>query len=506
MIGSIISHYRVVRQLGKGGMGEVYEAVDEQLGRRVAIKVLLKHYAQDADVTARFFNEARSVNVIGHPGLVQVYEFGQIPSGGAYLVMEYLNGVTLSDRLKEGGMLGEIAALQVALQLSSALAAAHEKDIVHRDLKPSNVMILPDPTLPGGERVKLLDFGIAKLGSQNASADQPKTRTGLAIGTPMYMSPEQCRGAKNLDGKADVYSLGVILYQMLSGRVPFDAEGEGAVLGMHLYEEPPPLEQVAPHVTPSVSALVHRMLIKKAEERPSMKEVEDVLREMGAAVLPSITRHSTKLAVVSASKASASMPQIMGSKSSQSLPRTSGAITPTTLGASNGQVVKRQRKLLLGGVAAALTLVVLVVGLRLRANGVNDRTPPLSAPKVHWQINSTPSGALILRATDQKVIGQTPWQQEQDAASGTFSIVLHHDGFQDRPLTLDNSKDLIREEALTPLPATAETPEHPGPGGARKGLRSGSKGPGVKSPGSKPNIQNFLLPKRKNGKQTQLID
>lgn len=138
MIGSVISHYRVVRQLGKGGMGEVFEAVDEQLGRHVAIKVLLKQYAEDPEVTARFFNEARSVNVIGHPGLVQVFEFGQIPNGGAYLVMEYLNGATLSERLKDGGMMGEIAALQVALQLSSALAAAHAKEIVHRDLKPSS--------------------------------------------------------------------------------------------------------------------------------------------------------------------------------------------------------------------------------------------------------------------------------------------------------------------------------------------------------------------------------
>jgi serine/threonine-protein kinase len=207
VIGNTISHYKVVRLLGRGGMGEVYEAVDETLGRHVAIKVLLPQYAEDAEVVARFFNEARSVNLISHPGLVQVFEFGKLPNGGAFMVMEYIAGDTLRDRLKENRLLPEMEALQITLQLSSALAAAHAKDIVHRDLKPGNVMLVPDPVLPTGQRVKLLDFGIAKLGTQSAAGDQPRTRTGLAIGTPTYMSPEQCRGAKSLNGKADVYSL-----------------------------------------------------------------------------------------------------------------------------------------------------------------------------------------------------------------------------------------------------------------------------------------------------------
>jgi len=125
-------------------------------------------------------------------------------------------------------------------------------------------MILPDPTMPTRERVKLLDFGIAKLGSQSAREDQPRTKTGLSIGTPTYMSPEQCRGTKTLDGKADVYSLGVMMYEMLSGRLPFEADADGAMLGMHMYEEPPHLESVAPHISPSVIALVHRMLAKSA--------------------------------------------------------------------------------------------------------------------------------------------------------------------------------------------------------------------------------------------------
>ena len=264
VIGTTISHYQVLRVLGKGGMGEVYEAVDEKLGRHVAIKVLLPRFAEDAEIIARFFNEARAVNLIGHPGLVQVFEFGQMPTGGAFMVMEYIAGVTLRDRLKDSERLPEMEALQISLQLASALSAAHDKDIVHRDLKPGNVMILPDPTMPTRERVKLLDFGIAKLGSQSAREDQPRTKTGLSIGTPTYMSPEQCRGTKTLDGKADVYSLGVMMYEMLSGRLPFEADADGAMLGMHMYEEPPHLESVAPDISPSVIALVHRMLAKSA--------------------------------------------------------------------------------------------------------------------------------------------------------------------------------------------------------------------------------------------------
>ena len=133
VIGTTISHYQVLRVLGKGGMGEVYEAVDEKLGRHVAIKVLLPRFAEDAEIIARFFNEARAVNLIGHPGLVQVFEFGQMPTGGAFMVMEYIAGVTLRDRLKDSERLPEMEALQISLQLASALSAAHDKDIVHRE-------------------------------------------------------------------------------------------------------------------------------------------------------------------------------------------------------------------------------------------------------------------------------------------------------------------------------------------------------------------------------------
>ena len=151
MIGTMVNKYKVLRLLGQGGMGEVYEAVDESLERKVAIKILLPEYAKDAEIVGRFFNEARSVNMINHPGLVQIFEFGSLPEGGAFLVMEYIAGISLRDHMKRGDPLSEMEVLQICLQLASALAATHEKGIVHRDLKPWNFPLLNLPKFLRGE-------------------------------------------------------------------------------------------------------------------------------------------------------------------------------------------------------------------------------------------------------------------------------------------------------------------------------------------------------------------
>ncbi len=230
MVGQRIGNYRVMRKIGEGGMGAVFEAIHEQIERRVAIKVLHAKYTQEPEIAKRFINEARAVNIVQHSGLVGAYEFGTLPDGAAYIVMEYLDGETLSARLrKSGGVLG-LASLNLTRQIASALAAAHQKGIIHRDLKPANVIVVPEPEAPGGERAKILDFGIAKVtppkGEEGPTGGgELKTRTGVFMGTPKYMAPEQCRGAGTVDDKADVYSLGAMFYQMLSGRPPFDAPG-----------------------------------------------------------------------------------------------------------------------------------------------------------------------------------------------------------------------------------------------------------------------------------------
>ncbi|MFO0576463.1 MAG: serine/threonine-protein kinase [Polyangia bacterium] len=180
-------NYRVVRKLGEGGMGSVFEVVHEEIGKRAAVKVLHARLSKDPQTSARFLTEARAVNLVQHPGLVSIFEFGRSPDGAAYLVMEFLEGETLSARLQRLGRLSLAEARRITRQIASALAAAHDKRVVHRDLKPENVMLIPEPDLPGGERAKILDFGVAKVARTGGAA---ATQAGAFLGTPAYMSPE----------------------------------------------------------------------------------------------------------------------------------------------------------------------------------------------------------------------------------------------------------------------------------------------------------------------------
>jgi serine/threonine-protein kinase len=233
VIGSTVGSYVIRRVLGEGGMGRVYLAEHQLIGKRAAIKVLLPQYSSQAEIVNRFFNEARASSMLKHPGVIDVYDFGRLPDGSAYLMMEFLEGQSLAARLRAGSLALELA-LDIARQVALALGAAHAHGIVHRDLKPDNVFLVPDTELRAGVRTKVLDFGIAKLTDDQGGGGAGATRTGAIIGTPTYMSPEQCRGAGKVDHRSDVYSLGCMLFEMLSGRPPFVAEGPGEVIAAHL--------------------------------------------------------------------------------------------------------------------------------------------------------------------------------------------------------------------------------------------------------------------------------
>ena len=283
MVGSTIGNYQVVSLLGEGGMGKVYLAHHPGIGRRSAIKVLHANLAGDPAAVSRFFTEARASNAIRHPNIVEIFDSGTLESGAPYIIMEHLEGETLGARMARGLALGP--ALDFACQAASALAAAHSRQVVHRDLKPENLFITADPRetrTPPRELVKVLDFGVAKL-QERLEEPAHRTRSGSLVGTPRYMSPEQCLGEGRIDERSDIYSLGVIVYEMVCGRPPFVTEAVGAVINMHINRPPDPPRQVNPAISAPLEATILRALAKSPADRyPNMGEF---LHELRAAAI-----------------------------------------------------------------------------------------------------------------------------------------------------------------------------------------------------------------------------
>jgi serine/threonine-protein kinase len=284
LLGVVIGNYQIIRKLGEGGMGAVYLGQHQLLGRRAAIKVLLPELSARPDIVNRFFNEARAVTSISDPGIVQVFDFGYHTDGSAFIVMEYLEGEPLDRRLARLGKLPAYEALLLCRQLASSLAAAHAQSIIHRDLKPENIYLVHDGEVASGERSKILDFGIAKLSDDNPG--KIKTNTGALMGTPIYMSPEQCRGLATLDHRSDIYSLGCVLFHLLTGRPPFEGEGMGDIIAAHIREPAPAPSSRAPEIAPNVDALVLRCLAKAPDER--FQTMQELAAAIGQ-ILPYIT-------------------------------------------------------------------------------------------------------------------------------------------------------------------------------------------------------------------------
>ena len=273
MIGRTIGNYTLVEKLGQGGMGEVYLAEHRRIGRRAAIKFLLPALTRDADVVTRFFNEARATSLIRHPGIVEIYDCDVVEEQ-AYIVMEYLDGESLAAALRRtGGLAHEpVTIAAIVGQIASALAAAHRKEIIHRDLKPENVFLSVEESNRAPFIVKILDFGIAKLAAPGGGGSN--TRTGGLLGTPVYMSPEQCRGLSTIDRRTDVYALGCLMFELATGRHVFVKDASGDLLVAHIIETPPLVSSIRPEIPAWMDELVARMLSKSPDNRPSsMDEV-----------------------------------------------------------------------------------------------------------------------------------------------------------------------------------------------------------------------------------------
>lgn len=281
MEGTRVGSYEITEKLGKGGMAVVWKAVHTVIGKKAVVKVLRPEYSADQDVVRRFFNEAKATTLIEHPGIVEVFDFGFLPDNRAYIVMEQMNGESLSARRRRVGKMRVSSALRICRQVAGALRATHKHGIIHRDLKPDNVFLVPDEEVEGGERAKVLDFGVAKLGDRKGKSGSIHTQTGVILGTPAYMAPEQCEGDREIDPRADIYSLGCILYKLLTGRTPFVYSGTGNMIAAQLTEEPVPPSEHAPNLPAEVDEFVMRLLEKDPNKRPSdMSEVYEELRLM----------------------------------------------------------------------------------------------------------------------------------------------------------------------------------------------------------------------------------
>ncbi len=505
MIGQQFGNYRAISLLGEGGMGAVYLAEHPAIGRRVAVKVLHKNYIRDENLLTRFLNEARAANAIRHPNIIEILDSGTIADGTPFLVMELLEGESLGTRIRREGALPIQSAVEFCYQTASALGAAHKKGIVHRDLKPDNLFVVPDPHDPERERIKVLDFGIAKL--QQSANDSVKTRTGTLMGTPIYMSPEQCRGTKTVDHRTDIYSLGIIFFEMLCGQPPFVSEGFGELVNMHLNVAPPAPSTQNANVPPTLDAIVLKMLSKNPDERfADMGELMTALKASGGSTFvvrsaqsssPDIGGKTGKLGGNSASLgASSKVGAGTGSLSNPKLHDTtfSTGVGERVDGAQAGSPKKGKAALVfVVAAAAAVGAGVFIfrdgekagVQREIAAAPIVAATPtapkiepppapapaPLpakpAAPKtVTVRVESDPAGANVLDDASNGVLGVTPLVLKRPRG-GAFKVRLEKDGFTPNAhaISLDDDQTIeLTLEHKQVKPAHAHKP-HASSGG-----------------------------------------
>ncbi len=264
-IGTILDNkYRIVRELGTGGMGAVYEGENTRIRRRVAIKLLHASVSSQEEAVKRFEREAQAAAQIGSDHICEVLDMGVLHDGTRYMVMEYLEGETLGARIKRSGRIGPLMIVPVMAQVLDALYAAHNAGIIHRDLKPDNIFLLPMKNgIP--DFVKILDFGVSKFAQ--SSEEMNMTRAGAVVGTPYYMSPEQARGTSAIDARSDIYALGVLLYQAVTGQVPFQAQTFNELLFKIVLEPAPPPQQYAPDLDPEFTAIIQKAMAREPPQR-----------------------------------------------------------------------------------------------------------------------------------------------------------------------------------------------------------------------------------------------
>jgi serine/threonine-protein kinase len=509
-----IGKYELGKKLGQGGFGVVFVGQDLELEREVALKFLHPEHTANPEILRRFLQEARSAAKISHPGIVTVFECGQVKGtntsadGVAFIAMELLHGESLSDRLSRSGRLEPAVAIELVRQVASALDAAHRAGIVHRDLKPDNIFLASDPAMPTGERVKVLDFGIAKLAQKSGSSVQ--TQSQMVFGTPRYMSPEQCKSAAHIDHRSDIYTLGCIVFELVCGRPPFDGE-TGELIAKHQLVAPPTARSVVSSLPESLDTAISAMLAKEPGSRPqTMLAVQRALEGHASAsassgvaptLLPDAAESLQRFTPVAFNP---------GAKSEPS-PAERAAIgaSPTTLSGASGGLERdpapRRSKpgvVIAGGLAVA-AIGAVVVWFAVRGGPESTTASPLPQPvaqpqatppppkpagpiDIELKLTSNPKADVYLVA-DGRLVGETPYTYKRTAAEGQIVFLLKAEGHKDARVVMPADRtderaitlDPIAAAVIPPAPVTIKKPVKPvKPTGTGSGSATPTRKPG----------------------------
>jgi serine/threonine-protein kinase len=533
LLGANVGNYQVQRKLGEGGMGAVYLAVHPKIGKRVALKVLHPEFSSNEDVISRFFNEAKAVNDIQHPNIVDIIDYGTMQAPGlghqvVYFIMEFLGGDSLAKIIHDQAPLAPERAQAVALQIADALSASHRHGIVHRDLKPDNVMIAP--RRDGRDFVKVLDFGIAKLTGDTQGSR--RTRTGIVMGTPAYMSPEQCEGRGLIDHRTDIYALGILLYEMLSGQVPFKGEGYGEVLVQHMTQVPQKPSTIRGVLNPHLEAVCMKALEKRPDNR--FANMDDFMQALADPVsyveghggLERFLSYGAGASPTPYPVAPGSGPYMLpqgqvgtpptpppgyvGALSQSAVP-----FTPSPVPGSLDRIPTNRGRMILVGLGAVALGVAVFVGYKVMSGSKSDDkkpvaesaapttqgpvssggttdTPPAdpagggttpTSTKVKVDVASNPAGAEVF--VSDVSMGKTPTSFELDRGDKPVDLVLKAEGYQDRKESVVPNTNSNLDLQLTPVKVaenpTGDTTKKSGGDTTKKSGSDGGKKSGGKS-------------------------